>query len=178
MVLRQALAVIVIVSVLLAESADSWSSSSKRFRMQRKLMVLAQVGPAKAETSAAPAQKPASKLIDGKAIAAQIRHEVADAVKALAAESARSGPPIVPGLAVVLVGDRPDSATYVRMKRKACEQAGVVDFGRSFPATVDEAELIAHIAHLNADPRVHGILVQLPLPSHINEQVLAGELRV
>jgi len=73
-----------------------------------------------------------------------------------------------PGLAVILVGDNPASAVYVRSKERACREAGVLTFDIRLPATTTEAELLAHVDALNADQRVHGILVQLPLPPHIN----------
>jgi 5,10-methylene-tetrahydrofolate dehydrogenase/methenyl tetrahydrofolate cyclohydrolase len=105
--------------------------------------------------------------IDGNAIAATIRTELAVKVKEMTLELG-----VTPGLAVVLVGARRDSATYVRMKKKACEEVGVTSFGIDFPAEVSQEELIAKVVELNADPLVHGILVQLPLPPHINEQLV------
>ena len=101
-----------------------------------------------------------SKDIDGKAIAAQIRNELKEQVTSL---------PSTPGLAVILVGSRRDSQTYVRMKKKACEEVGIASFGFDYPDTVTEQELLEKIEELNSDKKVHGILVQLPLPSHINE---------
>jgi 5,10-methylene-tetrahydrofolate dehydrogenase/methenyl tetrahydrofolate cyclohydrolase len=104
-----------------------------------------------------------AKLIDGKAIAADVRKEVKEENDRLKKEGIHSG------LAVVLVGARPDSATYVRMKTKACEEVGCFVLDKKFPDTVSEAELIKCIDELNNDKRIHGILVQLPLPSHVNE---------
>lgn len=104
-----------------------------------------------------------SKPIDGKAISADVRKEVKEENDRLKAQG------IHPGLAVVLVGERPDSATYVRMKTKACEEVGCFVLDKKFPDTVSEADLLKCIDELNADKRIHGILVQLPLPSHINE---------
>ena len=101
-----------------------------------------------------------SKVIDGKAIAAQIRLELKSQVASL---------PSQPGLAVILVGSRRDSQTYVRMKKKACEECGIASFGFDYPDTVTEEQLLSKIQELNEDVKVHGILVQLPLPSHINE---------
>ena len=103
-------------------------------------------------------------IIDGNATAATIRTELKARIEALVIEKGRQ-----PGLAVVLVGNRTDSATYVRMKRKACAEVGILDLGRDLPADASEAEVIATVRELNADPTVDGILVQLPLPSHINE---------
>ena len=112
----------------------------------------------------------ASKVIDGKAIAAAIRGEIRDEVADLKAKYGK-----VPGLAVVIVGSRPDSATYVRMKRKACDEAGIVSFHKEMPDTSTEAEVLKVVADFNADPDCHGILVQLPLPKHMNEEkVLAA----
>ena len=112
---------------------------------------------------------PATRLIDGKTIAAEVRGEVAVAVAAL---------PAPPGLAVILVGDRPDSRAYVRMKKKACVAAGITDFGLDFPADVSQEELLAAVANFNADERVHGILVQLPLPPHIDEAAVINAVDV
>jgi methylenetetrahydrofolate dehydrogenase (NADP+)/methenyltetrahydrofolate cyclohydrolase len=103
------------------------------------------------------------KIIDGKAIAADIRKEIAADVVALKALG------VTPGLAVVLVGDDPASRVYVSMKEKACEQAGIFSDEHKLPIGTTEAQLLALIEHLNSDPRIDGILVQLPLPDHINE---------
>lgn len=103
-------------------------------------------------------------LIDGNVIAAQIRVELQSTVKEIQETLG-----VTPGLAVVLVGARRDSATYVRMKKKACAEVGVTSFGIDFPAEVSQEELIAKLDELNKDPLVHGILVQLPLPAHLNE---------
>jgi len=105
--------------------------------------------------------------IDGKAIAQTIRTEIKDAVAELKADSGK-----VPGLAVILVGERRDSQTYVRMKKKACEECGIASFGFDYPSDVTMETLGAKIAELNADPAVHGILVQLPLPAHIDEDAI------
>ncbi len=104
------------------------------------------------------------RVIDGKRIAQEIRDEVKVAVAQL--KGARG---IVPGLATVLVGDDPASAKYVGMKRKACEEAGITSFHREFPATATHEEVLAHVRKLGADPKVHGILVQLPLPKQCRE---------
>lgn len=106
-----------------------------------------------------------AQIIDGKAIAQKVRQEVAEAVaKRVAAGKSR------PGLATVLVGDRVDSATYVRSKQKACEELGMVSFSHHLPADATQEQVEGLVRELNADPRVHGILVQLPLPSHLNEE--------
>ncbi|GGD56931.1 bifunctional methylenetetrahydrofolate dehydrogenase/methenyltetrahydrofolate cyclohydrolase FolD [Croceicoccus mobilis] len=103
-------------------------------------------------------------IIDGKAFAAGLREEVREGVTAFAAKAGRA-----PGLAVVLVGEDPASAVYVRSKHKACVTAGMESFEHHLPAETSEADLLALIGQLNADPAVDGILVQLPLPKHIDE---------
>jgi methylenetetrahydrofolate dehydrogenase (NADP+)/methenyltetrahydrofolate cyclohydrolase len=103
------------------------------------------------------------KIIDGKAIAADIREEIAADVVALKERG------VTPGLAVVLVGDDPASRVYVSMKEKACEKAGIFSDEHKLPAETTEAQLLALIEELNNDPRIDGILVQLPLPDHIDE---------
>lgn len=103
-----------------------------------------------------------AELIDGKAIAETIRHEVAADVARLAARG------VVPGLTVVLVGDDGASATYVGAKEKASKAAGMQGTTIRLPASTSQAELLALVERLNADSSVHGILVQMPLPSHID----------
>ncbi len=103
-------------------------------------------------------------LLDGKQLAQTMQAEIA----AQAAELLREHG-IRPGLAAVLVGDNPASQIYVRNKRRACEKAGLASWLHPLPATTSQTDLLALIAQLNADPAVHGILVQLPLPAHINE---------
>lgn len=105
--------------------------------------------------------------IDGKAIAATIRQEVAKAVTELKEKENKT-----PGLAVILVGSRRDSQTYVRMKKKACDECGIASFGFDYPDDVSQEELLAKVVELNNDPAVHGILVQLPLPKHIDENLI------
>jgi len=102
-------------------------------------------------------------IIDGKAIAKTVREEAAQAARELA------GRGIQPGLAVVLVGEDPASQVYVRNKAKAIREAGLAAFDHHLPATTSEAELLALVAQLNADDRVDGILVQLPLPKQIDQ---------
>ena len=104
----------------------------------------------------------AARLIDGARIARELRAELARRVAALAAAGR------TPGLAVILLGDDPASQVYVRNKVKACAEIGVRSLQETYPATLGEAELLARIAALNAEPTVHGILVQLPLPRHIS----------
>ena len=83
-----------------------------------------------------------------------------------------------PGLAVVLVGDRKDSQAYVRSKKKACAEAGIASFGAELPGTATEAEVLAAVEGFNADPRVHGILVQLPLPAHLDEERILSAISI
>lgn len=101
-------------------------------------------------------------IIDGKAIAAKFRSKIAAGVQ----ELAESG--VVPGLAVVLVGEDPASRVYVSMKEKACKAAGIFSVEHALPASTSEVELLALIDRLNSDPQIHGILVQLPLPQQID----------
>jgi methylenetetrahydrofolate dehydrogenase (NADP+)/methenyltetrahydrofolate cyclohydrolase len=103
-----------------------------------------------------------ARIIDGKAIAAALRAKVAAEVKRLSDRHA-----LVPGLAVVLVGEEPASETYVRSKTKAVNEVGMRSFDHRLPAAVSEAELMGLVRKLNLDTSVHGILVQLPLPPHI-----------
>jgi methylenetetrahydrofolate dehydrogenase (NADP+)/methenyltetrahydrofolate cyclohydrolase len=104
-----------------------------------------------------------ASIIDGKAIAASIKEELKARVQALAARG------VQPGLATVLVGEDPASQVYVGMKKKMCAELSILSVPHDLPATISQAELLKIVADLNADPRVHGILVQLPLPDHIDE---------
>ncbi len=103
-----------------------------------------------------------AQIIDGKAIAATIRTRIAADVTVLTAKG------ITPGLAVVLVGEDPASKVYVSMKEKACADVGIFSAEYKLPTETSEADLLALIDKLNLDPRIHGILVQLPLPKHID----------
>ena len=102
------------------------------------------------------------QIIDGVALSARLRADVAARVLAVKARG------VTPGLAVILVGEDPASAVYVRNKVKACSDTGVRSVFEKYDATLSEAELLARIASLNADPTIHGILVQMPIPKHIN----------
>ena len=106
-----------------------------------------------------------AQLIDGTAIAQKVRDEVKEKVAKRLAEGKSQ-----PGLATVLVGDRIDSATYVSMKQKACAELGMTSYHHPVPADITQDDLEKLIKELNADPMVHGILVQLPLPSHLDEE--------
>lgn len=105
-----------------------------------------------------------AQLIDGNALSKQLRTDVAARVTALKARG------ITPGLAVILVGENPASQVYVRNKVKACEDTGMHSVLETWPATMTEAELLARVDAMNRDPSIHGILVQLPLPAHMNAQ--------
>lgn len=107
----------------------------------------------------------AAELIDGNKLAAETRAQIAAGVAALKAEKG-----VTPGLAVILVGDNPASVSYVTAKEKACTEAGMHSREIRLPASVAEADLLAEIARLNADPAIHGILVQLPLPKGFDEK--------
>jgi len=106
-----------------------------------------------------------AQIIDGTAIAQKVRDEVKEKVAARIAAGKSQ-----PGLATVLVGDRVDSATYVNMKQKACAELGMTSYHKPLPADISQEELETLIKELNADPKVNGILVQLPLPSHLDEE--------
>lgn len=112
-----------------------------------------------------------AQIIDGKAIAATIRGEIKAEVEAMKAQYDR-----VPGLAAVLVGERKDSQTYVRMKKRACAEVGIASFGDNFPADISQEALLKVVQDLNANPDIHGILVQLPLPDHIDEETILGTI--
>jgi methylenetetrahydrofolate dehydrogenase (NADP+)/methenyltetrahydrofolate cyclohydrolase len=105
-----------------------------------------------------------TKIIDGKALAAKIRQELAEEIGALSTRYESK-----PGLAVIQVGADPASSIYVRNKKRACEEAGIVSFGYDLPAEVSQSELLELIETLNNDERVNGILCQLPVPDHIDE---------
>lgn len=109
----------------------------------------------------------AAQAIDGKAVAARIRERVREEVARLATP---------PGLATILVGDDPASAVYVRMKREDCAEVGIESFHHEPPADVTQEDLAALIESLNADERVHGILLQLPLPDHLDQDPLIGSI--
>ncbi len=109
----------------------------------------------------------AAKLIDGKTLAQSIREQIAKDVAELYAKTG-----VRPGLAAILVGDDPASHLYVKNKQKACDAAGIYVDEHKLPATMSQADLLALIEKKNADPRVHGILVQLPLPKHIDSKVI------
>jgi methylenetetrahydrofolate dehydrogenase (NADP+)/methenyltetrahydrofolate cyclohydrolase len=106
-----------------------------------------------------------ARIIDGKRIAATVREEVRERVRQL-----RQTHVGAPGLAVILVGDDPASATYVRSKTRACEEAGIASRQVNFPRYISQDELTSAIQSLNRDSGIHGILIQLPLPAHLDER--------
>ena len=108
-----------------------------------------------------------TQLLDGKTLSSQIQTDLATHIQALTAQGHRP-----PGLAVIMVGDNPASAAYVRNKERACSRVGMVSYGQHLPATVAQSEVAALIQQLNADPLVDGILVQLPLPDHLDAVAL------
>jgi len=112
-----------------------------------------------------------AQIIDGKVIADTIRGEIKADVEAMKAQYDK-----VPGLAAVLVGERIDSQTYVRSKKKACAEVGITSFGHDLPADISQEELLQVVRDLNANPDVHGILVQLPLPDHIDDEEVLGAI--
>jgi len=112
-----------------------------------------------------------AELIDGATVARAVRAGVAETAASLVARGVR------PGLAVVLVGDDPASAVYVRAKGKASEEAGLHSITVRLPATTSEADLLQRVDQLNADPSIHGILVQMPLPKHISAEVVIRRVR-
>lgn len=114
-----------------------------------------------------------AQIIDGKVIAAQIRDEIKADVERMKAATGK-----VPGLAAVLVGERKDSQTYVRMKKKACAEVGIASFGYDLPADASQEEIQKVVVELNANPDVHGILVQLPLPAHIDEEEVLAAISI
>ena len=106
----------------------------------------------------------AAKIIDGKQIAAEIRAELAKEIEGLKKEG------LNPGLAVILVGDDPASRVYVNNKKKACAEVGIYSREYALPKETTQEELLNLIRELNQDPEIHGILVQLPLPDHLDER--------
>lgn len=108
-----------------------------------------------------------AQLIDGKAVAATIRHQLRSTIAQRSAGGKRP-----PGLAVILVGGDPASQVYVRNKRRACEEVGALSFSYDLPAETSQKALLGRIAELNANPEVDGILVQLPLPVHIDSEAI------
>lgn len=114
----------------------------------------------------------AARIIDGKKIAQEIREGIRREVAALERSTGR-----VPGLGAVLVGVDPASATYVRTKTRACQEAGIASRQIALPARIPREDLVDVLRSLNADPAIHGILVQLPLPPHLDERAILEEVR-
>ncbi|HEX6306213.1 MAG TPA: bifunctional methylenetetrahydrofolate dehydrogenase/methenyltetrahydrofolate cyclohydrolase FolD [Anaerolineales bacterium] len=114
-----------------------------------------------------------AKIIDGKAIAEQVRAEVAEKVEARV-QAGKSRP----GLATVLVGENPASEVYVRMKQRMCEKVGIQSFGHTLPEDASQEEVESLVAELNANPEVNGILVQLPLPAGLDEERVLNKISI
>ncbi|KAG0456678.1 hypothetical protein HPP92_024466 [Vanilla planifolia] len=114
-----------------------------------------------------------SKIIDGKSIAKKIRDEIAGEIVSI-----KDSTGIVPGLAVILVGSRKDSQTYVRNKKKACDAVGIASYEVNLPEDCKEEEVIKHISEFNSNPAIHGILVQLPLPRQMNEEKILNAVSI
>lgn len=112
-----------------------------------------------------------AKIIDGKLVADRIRSNIADSAKVYEEKTGKK-----PGLGVVLVGDDPASAMYVRMKRRACERVGMNSEAMILPANSTQAEVESAVRQYNEDPNIHGILVQLPMPDHIDEEAVLNEI--
>lgn len=110
-------------------------------------------------------------LLDGKALATRMQTQLMERVQQLHAQTGRA-----PGLAVLMVGDNPASAAYVRNKEQACAKVGIASFGKHFPADTSQSELEQTIQALNHDPQVDGILVQLPLPDHLDSVALLNQI--
>jgi len=109
-----------------------------------------------------------ARLIDGKALASQIRQQVKDEVDRMTASGK-----MPPGLGVLLIGENPASRSYVTMKEKACKEAGIYSEEYALPSDVPETRVLSLIAEFNGNPKIHGILVQLPIPGHLDtEKVL------
>jgi len=112
-----------------------------------------------------------TQLLDGKALASQIQDQLALEIETLTSRGHRP-----PGLAVIMVGDNPASAAYVRNKERACARVGITSYGKHLPATVSQTAVAILIQQLNADPHVDGILVQLPLPDHLDAVALLNTI--
>lgn len=112
-----------------------------------------------------------TQILDGKALAKTIQRDLAMQVELLAAQIGRP-----PGLAVLMVGDNPASAAYVRNKERSCERVGIASYGKHLPASATQAEISALIDDLNQDDRVDGILIQLPLPPHLDAVALLNQI--
>ncbi|HSM55013.1 MAG TPA: bifunctional methylenetetrahydrofolate dehydrogenase/methenyltetrahydrofolate cyclohydrolase FolD [Candidatus Sulfomarinibacteraceae bacterium] len=112
-----------------------------------------------------------AELIDGKAIAEKVRSQIAERVSDMRAQY-----DYTPGLATVLVGEDPASQTYVGMKQRMCEKLGIRSIGHTLPADASQEEVESLVSELNADPEVNGILVQLPLPGHLDEEAVLNKI--
>lgn len=116
-------------------------------------------------------ERTAAAIIDGKLIAQNIKQELAGEIASLKSKTGK-----VPGLAVILVGSRKDSETYVRSKKKGCKEVGIESFERVLPENASEEEILQIVKEFNENPSVHGILVQLPLPKHMDQERVLGAI--
>jgi 5,10-methylene-tetrahydrofolate dehydrogenase/methenyl tetrahydrofolate cyclohydrolase len=114
-----------------------------------------------------------AKLIDGKAVAASIQTRVKDAAETLRAQHG-----VTPGLATVLIGENPASKTYVASKQKMTNELGMYSVGQHLPADISQEEALKVVCELGADPKIHGILVQLPLPAHLDQETILGAIPI
>lgn len=154
-----------------ARHARVWASFCRRAPQFSAAMESIPVPAQPQTTSDLPILEAKDRVMNGKEIAAIVKKELTAEVDALREQyNAR------PGLAVVIVGDRKDSQTYVRSKRKACEEVGIESFGFELPADCKQTDLVALIDELNARPDVHGILVQLPLPDGIDSETVLDRI--
>eukprot|EP00177_Eucheuma_denticulatum_P002558 GFKZ01004596.1.p1 GENE.GFKZ01004596.1~~GFKZ01004596.1.p1 ORF type:complete len:402 (-),score=62.73 GFKZ01004596.1:105-1187(-) len=144
-------------------------------RHSRRAWAPKQLPPRATPTLALDIPNAIAKKLDGKATAATVRAEVAAEVTSIVAQHGEEGRP---GLAVVIVGDRKDSQTYVRSKRKACEEVGIRSFGFELPSDVTQERVEAVVDELNGRADVDGILVQLPLPAHIDDEKVLDRIRI
>jgi methylenetetrahydrofolate dehydrogenase (NADP+)/methenyltetrahydrofolate cyclohydrolase len=113
-----------------------------------------------------------AQIIDGKALAARLRQQIRERVEARLKAGQRA-----PGLAVIQVGNDPASEVYVRNKRKGCEESGILSFGHDLPSDTTQNQLVSLLDEMNDDPRIDGILVQLPLPAHIDTETIIERIR-
>ncbi|XP_010935086.3 bifunctional protein FolD 4, chloroplastic [Elaeis guineensis] len=162
-------------------SAQSWKSQFQRsvsiaWKPLRLNVIRSTASPHRSLSAVAPVAmttETSAKVIDGKSVAKQIKDEIAGEIVRMKDETG-----IVPGLAVILVGCRKDSQTYVRNKKKACEAVGIKSYEANLPEDSTEEDVLKHITCFNDDPSVHGILVQLPLPRHMNEEKILNAVSI
>ncbi|KAI8022802.1 hypothetical protein LOK49_LG03G02296 [Camellia lanceoleosa] len=160
-------------SVLHSHWSMPFKFSPSNHSLLRTIVANGHSPPSPSVLTAVMASATSATIIDGKSIAKQIRDEITAEISRM-----KDAIGVVPGLAVILVGDRKDSATYVRNKKKACESVGINSYEAHLPEDSTEQEVLKYISGFNDDPSVHGILVQLPLPSHMNEQKILNAVSI